>query len=69
MDTATQTQNEETQDLFDGMEHYTFSPSISKRRMFRGKTYYVRSYFTGGKNFNETITRLAAQQAYKRNAG
>lgn len=69
MDTATQTQNEETQDQFGKLEHYTFSPSISKRRMVGGKAYYVRSYFTGGKDFYETVKRLATRQAYNKNAG
>ncbi len=46
-------------------EPYYFSPSITKKRTVHGKTYIVRSYFTGGKDFHETIKRLAEKQAYK----
>ena len=47
---------------------YLFSQSISRQRTVGGKTYYVRSYFKGGKDFNETVERLAVKQATK-NAG
>ncbi len=50
---------------FDGEEPYFFSPSITKKRTVKGKSYIVRSYFTGGKDFNETVKRLAEKQAYK----
>lgn len=61
---------EEQQDLSEcGIEeHYYFSPSITKKRTVGGKTYTVRSYYVGGKDFNETVKRLAVKQAYK-NAG
>jgi len=56
---------EETNDEYDGDMPYFFSPSITKTRTVKGKTYIVRSYFTGGKDFNETVKRLAQKQAYK----
>jgi len=59
------------QDLCDecGFEEpYYFSPSITKKRTVNGKTYTVCSYYVGGKDFNETVKRLAVTQAYK-NAG
>lgn len=57
--------HEEIIDEFDGKEPYFFSPSITKKRTVNGKTYTVRSYYLGGKDFNETIKQLAAKQAYK----
>ena len=42
--------------------YYFFSPSISKRKTVGKKTYYVRRFFTGGKNFEKTMERLAVQQ-------
>ena len=60
--------NYEIQDEFDGEEPYFFSPSITKKRTIHGKTYIVRSYFKGGKDFEKTMQRLAVRQAYK-NAG
>ena len=68
MDTATKTQNEDRYEELVETKHYTFSPSISKRRMVGGKTYYVRSYFTGEKDFHETVKRLATRQAYDKHA-
>ena len=41
---------------------YFFSPSISKRKTVGKKTYYVRRFFTGGKDFEKTMERLAVQQ-------
>jgi hypothetical protein len=41
---------------------YFFSPSISKRKTVGKKTYYVRSFFTGGKDFEKTMERLAVKQ-------
>lgn len=52
--------------VFDnGETPYFFAPSITKRRTVNGKNYTVRSYFKGGKDFNETVKRLAVKQAYK----
>lgn len=44
---------------------YLFSQSISKQRTVGGKTYYVRSYFSGGKDFEKTVERLASKQITK----
>ena len=51
--------------VFDGETPYFFAPSITKKRTVNGKSYTVRSYFKGGKDFNETVKRLAVKQAYK----
>ncbi len=56
---------EESIDEFEGELPYFFSPSITKRRMVNGKTYIIRSYFAGKKDFQETIKQLAIKQAYK----
>lgn len=47
---------------------YLVSPSISKRRSVRGKSYYVRRYFRGGQDFEKAIKRLALKHIDK-NAG
>ena len=44
---------------------YLFAPSVSKWKTVGGKSYYVRRYFKGGKNFERTMERLAANQANK----
>jgi len=59
------TVNEELCDEYEFEEPYNFSPSITKKRTVNGKTYTVRSYYVGGKDFNETVQRLAEKQAYK----
>ncbi len=58
---------EQEQDLSEyGIEEpYYFYPSITKKRTINGKTYTVRSYYIGDKDFNETVKRLAEKQAYK----
>lgn len=40
---------------------YIFSPSISKRVTVGGKSYYVRRYFKGDKDFERTMENLAVQ--------
>ena len=40
---------------------YLFSPSISKRKTVSGKTYFVRRYFRGGKDFGQAMEQLAVQ--------
>ncbi len=53
----------ELKDEFDGLEnHYIFSPSITKQRTINGKTYIVRSYFNGKKDFKKII----CEHAFKR---
>ena len=59
------TVNQELCDEYGFEEPYYFSPSITKKRTVNGKTYTVRSYYVGGKDFNETVKRLAVKQAYK----
>ncbi len=56
----------ENEIVFVGEEPYFFAPSITKKRTIKGKTYIVRSFFKGGKDFNETIKKLAIKQAYKK---
>lgn len=46
-------------------EPYYFYPSITKRKTVCGKKYIVKSYFIGGKDFSETVKRLATGQAQK----
>ncbi len=48
--------------------YYLFSQSIQRQRIICGKSYYVRSYFSGGKDFEKTIERLVSKQITK-NAG
>ncbi len=42
---------------------YLFSQSIQRQRIIGGKSYHVRSYFMGGKDFEMTIEYLAAKQS------
>lgn len=58
-------ENCEVWDESDGVWHYTFAPSVTKRKSIKGKNYIVRRYFLGGKDFAETMERLAARQIYK----
>ena len=44
---------------------YLFAPSVSRRENVGGKTYYVRRYFRGDKDFERTMERLAVNQANK----
>ena len=44
---------------------YIFSPSISKRVTVGGKSYYVRRYFKGGKDFERTMENLAVQNTLR----
>ena len=63
---VTQDEPEQETNELDGLEnHYIFSPSITRRKTVCGKTYTVRSYYAGGKDFRKAITWLAKQQAYK----
>lgn len=67
METARQTQNETVE--YVETELYMFAPFIGKRRTVGGKSYIVRSYFAGGKDFKRTMERLASRQARNKNAG
>ena len=44
---------------------YFFSLSISKRKQVDGKTYYVRRYFRGGKDFGKTMESIAVNKVNK----
>lgn len=59
-------QNTEPEYEFDTAEHYTFAPSISMRKIVDGKTYYVRRFFTGGKDFEKIMQSLAVKQIYNK---
>ena len=45
--------------------NYFFSPSISKRKNVGGKTYFVRRYFNGDKDFEKSMQNLASQQTFE----
>lgn len=45
---------------------YIFSPSISRRKAIGGKTYLVRGYFKGGKDFEKTMQNLAVKNTYNK---
>ena len=44
---------------------YLFSPSIQRQRIIGGKSYYVRSYFKGGKDFEKSVEKLVKKQSNK----
>lgn len=44
---------------------YLLAPSISRHETVGGKSYYVRRYFKGGKDFERTMERLAVNQTNK----
>ena len=44
---------------------YIFVPSISKRESVGRQTYYVRRYFHGGKDFENTMAQLATNKIKK----
>ena len=45
---------------------YLFAPSVSKRKTVGGKSYYVRRYFKGGKDFEQTMKSIAVQRTMKK---
>ena len=54
--------------FYSGGEHgncYLFAPSISRRETVGRQTYYVRRYFRGDKDFEQTMQRLATKQINK----
>jgi len=56
------TQNETYASIDDYMaKHYSFAPSISRQKTVGNKSYYVRRYFKGDKDFSEVMERLAAK--------
>ena len=44
---------------------YLFAPSISRRESVGRQTYYVRRYFHGGKDFENTMAQLATNKIKK----
>ena len=44
---------------------YIFAPSISRRQSVGRQTYYVRRYFHGGKDFENTMAQLATNKIKK----
>ena len=66
MKTKTVMQNSICGDIEDYEKNcHLFCPSISKRKNIGGKSYYVRRYFKGGKDFGKTMEILAAKQTHK----
>lgn len=45
---------------------YLLAPSISRRENVGGKSYYVRRYFKGGKDFEKTMEILAVQHTVQK---
>lgn len=50
-------------------KHYSFSPSIGKRREIGGKSYCVRRYFKGGTDFETAVRKIAEKQVNNKKAG
>ena len=44
---------------------YIFSPSIGRKKNVGGKTYNVKRYFNGNRDFETSMKELAAKQATK----
>lgn len=44
---------------------YLLFPSISKRKNICGKTYFVRRYFNGDKDFEKSMQILASQHTFE----
>lgn len=49
---------------FEGELPYVFLPSVTRTVAVNGKTYTVKSYFKGGKDFRKTVKQLAVKQAF-----
>lgn len=60
-----QQENNEVEFDCNEADSYIFAPSISVHKIINGKPYYIRRFFKGGKDFEETMRRLAVKQAYK----
>ena len=45
---------------------YLFAPSISRHEIVGRKSYYVRRYFKGGKDFERTMETLAVQHTVRK---
>lgn len=44
---------------------YLLFPSISKRKNIGGKTYFVRRYFNGDKDFEKSMQNLASKHTFE----
>ena len=44
---------------------YLLFPSISKRKNVGGKTYFVRRYFNGDKDFEKSMQSLASKHTFE----
>lgn len=44
---------------------YIFSPSIGKKKNVDGKTYHIRRYFNGNRDFETTMKQFATNDYYK----
>ena len=44
---------------------YIFSPSIGKKKNIGGKTYYVKRYFNGERDFETSMKNFAISDYYK----
>ena len=44
---------------------YIFAPSVSRRKSVGSQTYYVRRYFHGSKDFENTLAQLATNKIKK----
>lgn len=50
----------------EGFENcYIFSPSIGKKKNVGGKTYYVKRYFNGERDFETSMKNFAISDYYK----
>lgn len=44
---------------------YIFSPSIGKKKTVDGKTYHVKRYFNGERDFETSMKKFATNNYYK----
>ena len=44
---------------------YIFSPSIGRKKNVGGKTYYVKRYFNGERDFETSMKKFAISDYYK----
>ena len=45
---------------------YIFSPSIGKKKNIDGKTYHVKRYFNGDRDFETSMKKFATNNYYKK---
>ena len=44
---------------------YIFSPSIGRKKNISGKTYYIKRYFNGERDFETSMKNFAISDYYK----